>query len=44
MKKIKVAVIAHGLGMSRGYSGEGTIYKTFFEMLEERKINYVAIS
>jgi len=44
MRKIKVAVIAHGLGMSRGYSGEGLVYKAFFEMLSERGINYVAVS
>ncbi|WP_338600327.1 glycosyltransferase family 4 protein [Sulfolobus tengchongensis] len=44
MKKIKVAVIAHGLGMSKGYSGEGNVYKTFFEMLNERNIDYIAVS
>ncbi|MDT7861697.1 MAG: glycosyltransferase family 4 protein [Saccharolobus sp.] len=44
MKEIKVAVIAHGLGMSRGYSGEGYVYRTFFEMLNERGISYIAVS
>ncbi|MEM4884715.1 MAG: glycosyltransferase [Saccharolobus sp.] len=44
MEKIKVAVIAHGLGLSKGYSGEGNVYKIFFKMLDERKINYIAVS
>ncbi|BFH73206.1 glycosyltransferase family 4 protein [Sulfurisphaera javensis] len=44
MKEIKVAVIAHGLGMSRGYSGEGNVYYTVFEMLKERNIDFVAVS
>ena len=42
--ELKVAVIAHGLGISSAYSGEGKIYQTFFEMLNERGISYVAVS
>jgi len=44
MREIKVAVIAHGLGASKGYSGEGYVYKNAFEMLAEHKINFVAVS
>ena len=44
MKEIKVAVIAHGLGASKGYSGEGYVYKTTFEMLTEHKIDFIAVS
>ncbi|AOL15808.1 glycosyl transferase family 1 [Sulfolobus sp. A20] len=44
MREIKVAVIAHGLGMSKTYSGEGNVYKTVFEMLNEEKIQYIAVS
>jgi len=44
MEEIKVAVIAHGLGMSRSYSGEGYVYKNVFELLNEKGINFVAIS
>lgn len=44
MKEIKVAVIAHGLGISKGYSGEGNIYKTFFELLREKNIDFIAVS
>ena len=44
MKEISVAVIAHGLGTSKGYSGEGYVYKTVFEMLEEHKIDFIAVS
>lgn len=44
MKEIKVAVIAHGLGSSRGYSGEGYVYKVILEMLRERGINHIVIS
>ncbi|BAB65142.1 glycosyltransferase family 4 protein [Sulfurisphaera tokodaii] len=44
MEEIKVAVIAHGLGMSRGYSGEGYVYKNIFELLKEKNINFVAVS
>jgi len=44
MREISVAVIAHGLGASKGYSGEGYVYRTAFEMLEEHKIDFVAVS
>ncbi|QIW23017.1 glycosyltransferase [Sulfolobus sp. S-194] len=44
MEEIKVAVIAHGLGMSRGYSGEGYVYKNIFELLKEKNVNFVAVS
>ncbi|MEM0173940.1 MAG: glycosyltransferase family 4 protein [Sulfolobaceae archaeon] len=44
MGEIKVAVIAHGLGMSRGYSGEGYVYRNVFELLKEKGIDFVAIS
>jgi len=44
MKEIKVAVIAHGLGAGKGYSREGYVYKTTFEMLTEHKIDFIAVS
>ncbi|AWR96436.1 glycosyltransferase [Acidianus sulfidivorans JP7] len=44
MEEINVAVIAHGLGMSKGYSGEGNVYKAFFDMLQEKGIKFVAVS
>jgi len=42
--ELKVAVVAHGLGITSAYSGEGKIYQTFFEMLYERGVSYVALS
>ena len=44
MEKISIAVIAHGLGSGKGYSGEGYVYKTTFEMLTEHKIDFIAVS
>ncbi|AAY80235.1 glycosyltransferase [Sulfolobus acidocaldarius] len=42
--RLKIAVIAHGIGMSKGYSGEGRVYKSFFKMLEEKGVDYFSVS
>jgi Glycosyltransferase len=40
----KVAIIAHGLGSSRGYSGEGKVYFEGIKTLEEHNLGYIIIS
>jgi hypothetical protein len=40
----KVAIIAHGLGSSRGYSGEGKVYFEGIKTLEEHNLSYIIIS
>ncbi|EWG08119.1 MAG: group 1 glycosyl transferase [Candidatus Aramenus sulfurataquae] len=40
----KVAVVAHGYGAMRGYSGEGKVYLEGISALKERGVDYVIVS
>ncbi len=44
IKNVEVGVIAHGIGVREVYSGEGKVYLTSFQMLEERGVPYMPIS
>ncbi|BBG24097.1 glycosyltransferase [Sulfuracidifex tepidarius] len=44
IKNVEVGVVAHGLGVREVYSGEGKVYLTSFQMLEEKGVSYVPIS
>ncbi|MEM0279546.1 glycosyltransferase family 4 protein [Metallosphaera sp.] len=41
---MKVAVIAHGIGMTKAISGEGKVYFSLFDMLQKRNVDYTAVS